>query len=83
MKTHNDDKPFKSNNCNKEFRLKEELKKHVYSCKKVVPNMQEENNKVQNFQKSGYWITDPTSELCAKKQHEGILQINGFSVNIK
>ena len=46
MKTHNDDKPFKCNNCNKEFRRKEELKKHVYSCKKVVPNMQEENNKV-------------------------------------
>ena len=39
MKTHNDDKPFKCNNCNKEFRRKEELKKHVYSCKKVVPNM--------------------------------------------
>ena len=36
MKTHNDDKPFKCNNCNKEFRRKEELKKHVYSCKKVV-----------------------------------------------
>ena len=33
-------------NCNKEFRRREELKKHVYSCKKVVPNMQEENNKV-------------------------------------
>ena len=46
MKTHNDDKPFKCNNCNKEFRRKEDLKKHVYSCKKVVPNMQEENNKV-------------------------------------
>ena len=38
MKTHNDDKPFKYNNGNKEFRRKEELKKHVYSCKKVVPN---------------------------------------------
>ena len=25
---------------------KEDLKKLVYSCKKVVPNMQEENNKV-------------------------------------
>ena len=37
----------------------------------------------KTFKKSGYWITDPTSELCAKKQHEGILQINGFSVNIK
>ena len=36
----------------------------------------------KTFKKSGYWITDPTSELCAKKQHEGILQINGFSVNI-
>ena len=43
MKTHNDDKPFKCNNCNKEFRLKEELKKHVYSYKKVVPNIQENN----------------------------------------
>ena len=37
----------------------------------------------KTFRKSGYWIADPTSELCAKKQHEGILQINGFSVNIK
>ena len=36
----------------------------------------------KTFRKSGYWITDPTSELCTKKQHEGILQINGFSVNI-
>ena len=46
MKTNNDDKPFKCNHFNKEFRLKEELKKHIYSCKKVVPNMQEDNNRV-------------------------------------
>ena len=46
MKTHNDDKPFRCNNYNKEFRRQEELKKHIYSYKKVVPNIQEENNQV-------------------------------------
>ena len=62
MKTHNYDKPFKCNNCNKEFRRKEELKKHVYSCKKVVPNMQEENNKVL--------------ELGKRQREEGINLVN-------
>ena len=35
------------------------------------------------LRKSGYWINDRNSELCAQKQHEGILQINAFSVNVK
>ena len=51
--------------------MKRHIKKHQQSSKKLACDT------------CWYWINDPTTQVCADKQHGGILQINAFSVRMK
>ena len=37
----------------------------------------------KSMKKSGHWIDDSSTILCGLKQHEGVLKINAFSMNLK
>ena len=37
----------------------------------------------KSMKKSGHWSDDSSTILCGLKQHEGVLKINAFSINLK
>ena len=45
----------------------------------LIEHMHSEIDKIMKI--GGYWVND--AEKCGKKQHNAILKINAFSVNIK
>ena len=52
-------------------------------CKKDFKSLASMKRHLKTHLESTNWINDPTTEVCADKQHEEILQINAFSVRIK
>ena len=70
--------------CGKTFNRKENLvcgEPLGSTTDQIIEGMHSYVDKI--MKKSGHWIDDSSTILCGLKQHEGVLKINAFSMNLK